>query len=196
MPVLRKPRKKAVNRKRTNTSSSYKTRSQYKKQRIQSEHDIETDTSGKVTETDSDRPESDSPAMSASESMHIGSPPSLQLNDEGQGSGSTGALSLKQSGTTGSNQKGKPSRARVPHNNIKYIPENSRQVILTSNDPNRKLANINPFKVKAEIDDICGRINKLENLQSGSILLHTTSLQQTKPYSKLHSFCRSLSQLI
>ena len=195
VPVLRKPRKKAVNRKITNTSSPYKNRSQYNKQRIQSKHDIETDMSGNVTETDSDRPETDSRVMSANESMHIGSRPSLQLNDEEQGSGCTGALPLKQSETTGSNQKGKPSRARVPLNNIKDIPEHSRQVILTSNDPNRKLANMNSFKVKAEIDNICGRINKLENLQSGSILLHP-HFSKPEPYSKLHSFCRSLSQLI
>ena len=189
-PVPRKPRKKAANRKRTNTSSPYKTRSQYKKRRIQSEHDTETDKSGTVTETDSDRPESESPAMSENESMHIGSPSRVQLNEERQGSGAgAGALPRKQSGTSVTKQKEKPSsRARVPLNDIKDIPENSRQVILTSNDPNCKLANINPFKVKTEIDNICGTITKLENLQSGSILLHTTSLQQTKTVLKITQF--------
>ena len=88
VPVVRKPRKKAVNMKRANSSPPYKTKCQHKKQRTQekasnvstaeSDHDTETDMSG-VMETDSDRPESDSPATSANDSMHLGSPPSLQL---------------------------------------------------------------------------------------------------------------------
>ena len=196
VPVLRKPRKKAVNKKRANTSPPYQTRSQYKKQRIQkkphdvptAESDIETYMSGIETETDSVNPESDSPAISANEFMHIGSLPSLQLNDERQGSGSTGALPRKPSGNSGSIQKVKPCRARAELNNVTDISENSRQFILTSNDPNQKLANINPFNVKAEIDKVCGRINKLENLQSGSIHLHTTSLQQTKTILEITQF--------
>ena len=86
--------------------------------------------SGTVTETDSDRPESESPTMSANEPKHIGSLPRVQLNHERQGSdagagsgvrdssmitdqggrgevphGATGALPRKQSGTSVSNLK-------------------------------------------------------------------------------------------
>ena len=129
----KKIEKKAANRKRKNTSPPYQTRSQYKKkkQRIQkkpyniptgeSEHDIETDMSGIVTETDSDRLESESPAMSAIESLHIVIPPILQLNDEGQRSGSTGALRRKPSRTLRFIQKNIPSRARVALNDITDI---------------------------------------------------------------------------
>ena len=33
---------------------------------------------------------------------------------------------------------------------------------------------------RREIDNVCEKINKKEILQSGSILLHTSSIQQTK----------------
>ena len=95
--------------------------------------------SGIETETDSVNPESDSPAISANEFMHIGSLPSLQLNDERQGSGSTGALPRKPSGISGSIHKAKASRARVELNNVTDISEKSRQIILATNDANQKL---------------------------------------------------------
>ena len=96
-----KPRKKV--KKRPMTNSPYKTRSQHKKQCIQRkpykaptsksehsqhflEHDIETDMSGCISETDrseSDGQNSDSPAMSdrsiVNESMHMETPPTLNV---------------------------------------------------------------------------------------------------------------------
>ena len=79
---------------------------------------------------------------------------SPMMSDQRGGSevplGATGALPCKQNGTSGSIEKGKPSRAWIALNDIADIPEHSRQVILKLNDPNRKIAKINPFIVKAE----------------------------------------------
>ena len=104
----------------------------------------------------------------------------------------TGALPRKQSETSGSIRKGKPIKAKVSLNDITDVPKYSRQVILSSKDPNRKLTNINPFKVKAKRDRVCGNINKQENFQSASILLHTTSFHQTKIILKITQFYRYL----
>ena len=61
--------------------------------------------------------------------------------------GATGVLPCKQSGTSGSVRRERPSRAWVALNVITDFPEHSKQVILTSNDPNRKL----PSEVKLRL---------------------------------------------
>ena len=76
--------------------------------------------------------------------------------------GVTGVLPREKSGTSGSIQKEKRARNREALKNLTNIPESSQQFILISINPNRKLNNINPFEVKAEIDNVCGRINKLK----------------------------------
>jgi hypothetical protein len=42
--------------------------------------------------------------------------------------------------------------ARLDLNTLKEIPQNARQVYLTSTDPQRQLTSINPFKLKSGID--------------------------------------------
>lgn len=86
-------------------------------------------------------------------------------------------FSQSQDHTNPTPQKAK-NTARIDLQTIEDIPQSTRQVYLTSKDNTRKLTNINPIKLKLEIDNLCGPVLKTEYLQSGSILITTDNFAQ------------------
>ena len=54
----------------------------------------------------------------------------------------------------------------------------ARDVLISSRD-SRVLTKLNPFKIANEMDSLCGQVAKVQYLRSGSILVTTTTSQQT-----------------
>jgi hypothetical protein len=75
----------------------------------------------------------------------------------------------------------KPASARIDLNdpeNLKNIPDNTRQVIVTSLDTSKSLTKINPFRIGQELKSICGDVHNVEYQRSGNILITTLTLDQ------------------
>ena len=72
------------------------------------------------------------------------------------------------------------NRARVNLDNIETLPENTKQVMITSLLENRAITSLNPCKIELGLKELLGGIEKLEYLKSGSIIVTTKSFAQTK----------------
>ena len=79
-----------------------------------------------------------------------------------------------------------PTTARVDLNQFleSGLPENTRQLLVSHSDPNLKLTSNNPCKIEIGLNKICGKIEKLDYLKSGSILVTTKTLIQTEKLLK------------
>jgi len=72
------------------------------------------------------------------------------------------------------------------------IPEDIRQVFISSLDKQVNLARMNPFKVGSSLDDICGKVAAVEHKKSGSILVTTKTRDQVMVLLKTKTFSTSL----
>ena len=85
-------------------------------------------------------------------------------------------------------QNRKQNSARIELSNLERpIPDNTRQVLLTSTDQNKKLTDLNPCKIEIGLIELCGEVEKLDYLKSGSIMVTTKSLKQTQLLLKTKS---------
>jgi hypothetical protein len=75
----------------------------------------------------------------------------------------------------------RPATARIDLNSSEHLqnlPNDTRQVIICSSDPNISLSKMNPHKVGIAIDNICGTIKSVEHQRSGNLLITTSTLEQ------------------
>lgn len=71
------------------------------------------------------------------------------------------------------------------------LPQNTRQVLISSTEDNIKLAKLNPFRIQQEIDAICNEVENVEHCKSGSLLITTKTLEQVHTLLKLKHFTAS-----
>ena len=75
-----------------------------------------------------------------------------------------------------------PSSARIDLNNSEHAEKFShetREVLITGVN-GEDLTKFNPFRIAKEIDIMCGQVEKVQYLKTGSLLITTNSVQQTK----------------
>jgi hypothetical protein len=68
------------------------------------------------------------------------------------------------------------------------LPQNTRQVLISSSDENITLAKLNPFRIQQEIDSICNEVENVEHCKSGSLLVTTKTIEQVHTLLKLKHF--------
>lgn len=83
-----------------------------------------------------------------------------------------------------------PTHARLNLKDISNndIPDSTRKVLLTSTDPSIKLSRMNPCRIKAGIDKICGTIVSIEHQRSGSLLITTSTFEQVQKLLAVNLF--------
>ena len=81
-----------------------------------------------------------------------------------------------------SNVMGPPNSnsARIDLNSMESLPDDTKQVILTSLHETKLITSVNPCKMEISLKELCGDTEKLEYLKSGSIIVPTKSIDQTK----------------
>jgi len=68
------------------------------------------------------------------------------------------------------------------------LPNNIRQVFLSSTDNRVRLSSINPFKIGSGIDKICGPVESVVHKRSGSLLITTKSMEQVHKILQCKTF--------
>lgn len=78
-----------------------------------------------------------------------------------------------------------PTTAKIDLNaNLENLPQTALQVFIHNATEDKKLATINPYKIKAEIDTLCGPVNNVEHRRNGSLLITTKSTDQVQTIVK------------
>ena len=72
--------------------------------------------------------------------------------------------------------------------NLQNIPEDTRQIYISSKLDNIQLSKLNPFAVAKGIDCLCGPVDKVEHMKSGSLLITTNTVQQIKQILQATNF--------
>lgn len=78
-----------------------------------------------------------------------------------------------------------PTTAKVDLNaNLANLPQTALQVFIHNATDNKKLATINPYKIKAEIDTLCGPVNNVEHRRNGTLLITAKTADQVQTLVK------------
>ena len=94
--------------------------------------------------------------------------------------------SVQNKNVRNSNAMGPPSSnsARIDLDSMESLPDGTKQVLLTSLHETRLITSLNPCKMEICLKELCGDIEKFEYLKSGSIIVTTKSIDQTKKLLK------------